>query len=96
MGSRVADSAKGLRGVIGAPILLAALGSALGIATLCLVAPASYLKSRQGRRWMNVVGTETVIGGRIVCLIVLTFLTTLLVGAMWIAMKLVLEETPPQ
>jgi hypothetical protein len=60
-----------------APFLFAAGGLLLGVALACLFAPRRFLESPVGRKWMGLIGTESIFVARLVCLIL-----TLVLGSL--------------
>ena len=50
-----------------APFIFGTLGYMAGVAFSFLFAPTKYLESESGRKWMKLVGTETIPSARVVC-----------------------------
>ena len=50
------------------PVVLFMMGAVLGTATACTFAPGRFLKGTAGRKWMRLIGTESVAVARLVCL----------------------------
>jgi hypothetical protein len=67
-----------------APRLFAAIGLIFGVAVACLFAPRAFLAGPVGRRWMELIGTQSVFVARLVCAI-FTLLMMGIVGLMiWV------------
>jgi hypothetical protein len=55
------------KGVLAAPFMLGAVGLLFGACVACLFAPRAFLTGPVGRKWMKLIGTESVAGARFVC-----------------------------
>ena len=51
------------------PLLFGAAGVLYGVAVACLFAPRPFLEGPMGKKWMTLVGTKSVFGVRIVCML---------------------------
>jgi hypothetical protein len=70
IGTSTADKAdKDVKGILLAPLMFAAAGVLFGVAMACLFAPTEFLMGPVGRKWMKLIGTESVRGARLTCLI---------------------------
>ena len=59
-----------------APLVFAAAGLVFGVSVTCLFAPRSFLTGPVGQKWMQLIGTESTVVARVVCLL----FTMLLLG----------------
>ena len=73
-------SGKDVKGMLLAPVMYGAGGFVFGMAIMCLVAPRAFLSGPVGRPWMKLIGTESVLVARIVCLLFGLVVTLPLVG----------------
>jgi hypothetical protein len=72
--------------VLLAPLIFFAMGAVFRSATACTFAPSRFLQGPAGRKWMKLIGTESIVTARVVCsiftLIFLSFLG-LMAWAVW-------------
>lgn len=76
--------------VLLAPLLFAAMGIVFGTATGCLFAPRAFLEGPGGQRWMRLIGTQSILVARIVCLcftLLLLAFICLMTWAAWTDMR---------
>ena len=52
------------------PIIVAVVGTLIGTSISCLIAPEEFLRGPVGSKWMQLIGTKSVLVARIVCLII--------------------------
>lgn len=62
-----------------APLMFAAIGVVFGTALACLFAPRAFLEGPVGRKWLDLIGTDSIATARIVCLL-FTLLLAAVVG----------------
>ncbi|QDU95942.1 hypothetical protein Pla8534_37610 [Lignipirellula cremea] len=68
------DSFSDAKALFLSPFTFGAAGWFLGFSFAFLCAPTSYLQSPSGQKWMELVGTNSISGARVVCA-VLTMIT---------------------
>jgi hypothetical protein len=49
------------------PVVFFMMGAVFGTATACTFAPGRFLRGAAGRKWMRLIGTESVAVARMVC-----------------------------
>jgi CBS-domain-containing membrane protein len=59
-----------------APLVFAAAGLVFGVSVTCLFAPRSFITGPVGQKWMQLIGTQSAVVARVVCLL----FTMLLLG----------------
>ena len=50
-----------------APVLFFVMGCFAGVSFTCTLAPRAFFQGSGGRRWMQLIGTESIPGARLVC-----------------------------
>ena len=69
-----------------APLIFAVAGLVFGVAMACLFAPRSFLTGPVGQKWMQLIGTQSIVVARVVCFLFTMLLVgfiSLLVWATW-------------
>lgn len=52
-----------------APLMCGIIGILEGVAIACLFAPQEFLDGPVGQKWMTLIGTKSVLGARITCVV---------------------------
>ena len=52
------------------PLMFAVEGMVFGVSVACLFAPREFLTGPVGQKWMRLIGTESIVAARIVCLLI--------------------------
>ena len=68
-----------------APLVFAAMGTIFGAAVACLFAPRGFLAGPVGRKWMQLIGTESVAAARVVCFLFMLLFAAILGVLAWAA-----------
>jgi hypothetical protein len=66
-----------------APLIFLVEGLIFGVSLACSFAPTSFLKGPVGRKWMQLIGAESVLVARIVCLIITTLFLSFFAVVAW-------------
>ncbi len=69
-------------GLIYAPVVFGGLGYLTSLAFLFLFAPTKYLESESGQKWMDRVGTSSILSARIVCGILAAIVTGIFIAVL--------------
>jgi hypothetical protein len=79
------ESRKDLKIALMSPFLLGGAGYIFGMSLAFLFAPVSFITGESGKKWMDMVGTKSVVAARAVCAVV-ALLTAALFGILpWAA-----------
>jgi hypothetical protein len=68
-----------------APLVFAATGLVFGVSVKCLFAPRSFLVGPVGQKWMKLIGTDSTVVARVVCLLFTMLLLGLIALMGWAA-----------
>jgi len=68
-----------------APLVFAAAGLVFGVSVTCLFAPRSFLTGPVGQKWMQLIGTESAVVARLICLAFTMLLLGLIALMGWAA-----------
>ncbi|MCA9058802.1 MAG: hypothetical protein KDA85_09890 [Planctomycetaceae bacterium] len=77
------DSDDDIEGLYVTPILFGVGGWILGFSLAVLFAPKSYLQSPAARKWLGVVGTNSISTARAVCAVVASLAMIFFGGLIW-------------
>ena len=69
-----------LEGLLRVPPLCGVIAVFFTLAVACLVVPGDFLEGPFGQSWMRIIGTKTVLGARIACLLFVLVITLPLVA----------------